>query len=142
MHMRRFQLYLLGKLIFLAAFLVLTCTASAQDTYPVNGVADPREKIYAFTHATIVRDGQTTLTDATLVIQDGKIVNVGNTAAIPPSAVVIDCTGKYIYPSFIDIYSDYGIAITAEEHNFFPIQKARMAGTRPSNLKPMDLKYL
>ncbi|MFI5152310.1 MAG: amidohydrolase family protein [Chitinophagales bacterium] len=115
MHTRRFQLHLLGKLIFLAAFLVLTFTASAQDTYPVNGVADRREKIYSFTHATIVRDGQTTLTDATLVIQDGKIVGVGNNAAVPANAVVIDCTGKYICPSFIDIYSDYGIAIPQRE---------------------------
>ncbi|MCW3117137.1 MAG: amidohydrolase, partial [Chitinophagaceae bacterium] len=31
--------------------------------------------------------------------------------AVPADAVSIDCSGKYIYPSFIDIYSDYGIAI-------------------------------
>jgi len=111
MHMRRFQLYLLERLILPAAFFAFNYSASAQDTYPVNGVADPREKIYAFTHAKIVRDGQTTLTDATLVIHDGKIIGVGNNITIPANAVVIDCTGKYIYPSFIDIYSDYGIAI-------------------------------
>ena len=30
---------------------------------------------------------------------------------VPKDAVVVDCSGRYIYPSFIDIYSDYGIPI-------------------------------
>lgn len=82
---------------------------SAQETWPVNGVADPREGCYAFTHATLVKDAKTSVSNATLVIRDGKIVAAGAGAAIPKDAVVIDCTGKYIYPSFLDIYSDYGM---------------------------------
>lgn len=82
---------------------------SAQETFPVNGVADKRDKCFAFTHATIVKESQTTLQDATLIIRKGKIVAVGANAAIPKDAVVIDCKGKYIYPSFIDIYTDYGL---------------------------------
>ena len=39
----------------------------------------------------------------------GKIETVGNNITIPKDAVLIDCNGKYIYPAFIDIYSDYGI---------------------------------
>ena len=65
--------------------------------------------LYAFTNASIVKDAQTTLQNATMVIRQGKIVAVGNNIAIPKDAVVIDCSGKYIYPAFIDIYSDYGI---------------------------------
>ena len=101
--MRKFKLLLSGLLF---AFLL-----QAQETFPVNGVADKREGCYAFTNATIVKDAQTTLTNATLVIRDGKIVAVGAAGvAIPKDAIVIDCKDKYIYPSFIDIYSDYGIA--------------------------------
>jgi imidazolonepropionase-like amidohydrolase len=74
-------------------------------------VADPREHCYAFTHATIVKDGATTLSDATLVVRDGLIVGAGTGLAIPKDAVVIDCSGKYIYPSFIDLYSDYGMPV-------------------------------
>ena len=99
------------KLKFLAGpGVLLACLFSeAQVTFPVNGVADPRSGCYAFTNATIVKDGQTTLNNATLVIRDGRITTVGANAAVPKDAVVINCSGKYIYPSLIDIYTDYGI---------------------------------
>lgn len=95
--------------------------SKAQETFPVNGVADNREGCYAFTHATIVKDGKTTLQDATLLIRKGKIISAGASLTIPKDAVVIDCKDKYIYPSFIDIYSDYGITSpsrTFEGFNF------------------------
>ena len=92
-----------------AGALMLCIFANAQVTFPVNGVADPRTRCYAFTNATIVKDGQITVHSATLVIRDGKITGVGTNAAIPKDAVVINCSGKYIYPSLIDIYTDYGI---------------------------------
>ncbi len=98
--------------IFLIGFIFLSGTAlhiKAQATYPVNDVANPKNGCYAFTNATIVKDAQTTLQNAILVIRQGKIEAVGNNISIPKDAVVIDCNGKYIYPAFIDIYSDYGM---------------------------------
>ncbi len=91
--------------------LLLSFFGRSQLTFPVNGVADPRAGCYAFTNATIVKDGQTTLNNATLVIREGKITAVGTNAAIPKEAVVINCRSKWIYPSLIDIYSDYGIPL-------------------------------
>jgi imidazolonepropionase-like amidohydrolase len=82
--------------------------SQAQETFPVNGVADPRTGTYAFTNATIIKDPATTLQNATMVIKDGKVVSLGNNITIPKETVVVDCKGKYIYPSFIDVYSDYG----------------------------------
>lgn len=101
----------LYRLVCAIAFLMPAIQTPAQVTSPVNGVADPREGCYAFTNATIVKDGQTTLTKAVLVIREGKIVSVGTNVAIPKDAVTVDCSGKYIYPSLIDIYSDYGITV-------------------------------
>lgn len=99
------------KIKLLLSGLLFAVLLQAQETFPVNGVADKREGCYAFTNATIVKDAQTTLSNATLVIRDGKIIGVGTTGvAIPKDAVVIDCKDKYIYPSFLDIYTDYGIA--------------------------------
>ncbi|WP_315817509.1 amidohydrolase family protein [Paraflavitalea speifideaquila] len=95
--------------------LALNSSTLAQTTFPVNGVADPKNGAYAFTNATIVKDAQTTLTNATLVIRDGKIVAVGANLAVPKDAVVVDCNGKFIYPSFIDAYADYGITAPARQ---------------------------
>ena len=99
------------KLLSLLCF--IATAAHSQETYPVNGVQDYRQGYLAFTHATIVKDSKTTLTEATLIIKEGKIIAVGNNISVPKEAVVIDCKGKYIYPSFIDLFSDYGI--TAEQ---------------------------
>jgi hypothetical protein len=33
---------------------------------------------------------------------------VGTGVTIPKDAITVDCSGKFIYPSFIDIYADYG----------------------------------
>ena len=101
------------KFKFLLIVLTLITGANqlinAQATYPVNDVANPKDGCYAFTNATIAKDAQTTLQNATLVIRQGKIESAGNNITVPKDAVVIDCKGKYIYPAFIDIYSDYGI---------------------------------
>jgi imidazolonepropionase-like amidohydrolase len=97
------------KQLLMGLLLVFHFYSFSQATFPVNGLAEPKNGYYAFTNATIVKDGATTLTNATLVIKDGKIVSVGANLAAPKDAVVVDCSGKYIYPSFIDIYADYGI---------------------------------
>ncbi|MEP6700100.1 MAG: amidohydrolase family protein [Bacteroidota bacterium] len=102
------------KLVFVLVFLPTALVVQAQVTFPENGVADPRHGFYAFTNATIVKDATTTLTNATLVIKDGRITAVGSGLKVPVGAVEVDCKGKYIYPSFIDIYADYGIAAPAQ----------------------------
>ncbi|MDE3234344.1 MAG: amidohydrolase family protein [Bacteroidota bacterium] len=97
------------KLKLLFAGLLAFAVSRAQETFPVNGVADKRNGTYAFTDATIVQDVTTTLEHATLLIKEGKIVAVGTTVIIPKDAVIINCKNKFIYPSFIDAYSDYGV---------------------------------
>jgi len=108
----------MNKICWMLCALLSAQTIVAQPTYPENGVADKRMGCYAFINATIVKDGQTTLTNATLVIKDGKIVALGNNTAIPKDAVVIDCKDKYIYPSFIDAFSDYGISASQSGGGF------------------------
>lgn len=100
---------LLGGLLLLTGYSQL----HAQATFPENGVADTRHGHYAFTHASIVKDGTTKLSDATLVVKDGKIVAIGTGLKVPAGAIEIDCKGKFIYPSFIDIYADYGTTVSS-----------------------------
>lgn len=112
MIMRKIQLLLLGLFVVLLV--------RAQETFPVNGVADPRTRSFAFINATIVKDAQTPpLSNATLLIKEGKIIAVGNNISIPTDAVVVDCKNKYIYPSFIDIYTDYGVTTPTRQPGGF-----------------------
>ena len=97
-----------GTWLALLFLLTIQLSALAQPTFPENGVADPRHGYYAFTHATIVKDISNSIENGTMVIKDGRIVSVGAGLPVPASAVEVDCKGKYIYPSFIDIYTDYG----------------------------------
>ena len=44
-----------------------------------------------------------------MVVKDGKIVQIGKSVEIPKNSTIIDLEGKSIYPSFIDIYSKFGV---------------------------------
>ena len=102
-------------IILVSAILTISFQLAGQETFPLNDVANPREGCTAFIHATIIKDSKTTLQDASMIIRHGKIENIGSALPIPKDAVVIDCKGKYIYPSFIDIYSDYGVSANKTE---------------------------
>lgn len=97
------------KIGLIVTLLLILIVSNAQETFPVNGVADKRNNCFAFTNCTIIKDAQITLLESTLIIRDGKIENVGKGITVPNDAIIIDCKGKYIYPSFIDIYTDYGM---------------------------------
>ena len=82
---------------------------SAQDYFPKHdGVKVTNNTYYAFTHATIHTNPNETLTDATLLIQDGKIISIGRSIQLPANTIIKDSEGKHIYPSFIDAYSSFG----------------------------------
>lgn len=93
-------------LLFLFLFSLLM---QAQDLASREGIQDNRRNLtYAITNATIVvAPGERV--EGTLLVTAGKIVAVGNNVAIPKHAVVIDAQKKFIYPSFIDLNSNYGL---------------------------------
>lgn len=95
--------------LFSGIFLLLFTATYAQETFPVNGTTDPRHTLFAFTKAKIYIDEKTVLDSAVLLVRDGKIVNSGKGLSIPKDAVVFDLKGKVIYPSLIDIFTDYGL---------------------------------
>ena len=96
------------RIILSLLLLVIGATAFSQETFPINGVRDMRTGVYAFTNATIVQNEKTKIEKGTLVIKQGKIVAVGAAVEIPKEAIVVDCNGKFIYPSFVDPLTDYG----------------------------------
>lgn len=99
------------RLCYTLGLLGLLLLAKAQGTFPVNGLAEPKSGCMAFTNAMMVKEAGSTPQKGTLVIRNGFIESVGTQVTIPTDAVVIDCNGKYIYPSFIDAYSTYGMPV-------------------------------
>lgn len=100
---------------FAALFLFGLNIALAQETtFKTNGPDDYREGIHAFTNATIWKNYNTKLENATLLIKDGKVVEAGAGVSVPAGAIVHDMKGKFIYPSFIDVFSDYGMPAVAK----------------------------
>jgi imidazolonepropionase-like amidohydrolase len=97
------------KLLSLYILLCLAVATRAQETLPRNDVKDERAGAYAFVGATIVADYQTVIPNGLLLIREGKVEYVGNTKPIPSGYTSIDVAGKHIYPSFIDMYTNYGI---------------------------------
>lgn len=94
-------------LLFLSMFLT---KIHAQDYFPVNESVHNKIKNYTvFTNATIYVTPTQKIEKGTLLIQDGKVVAVGNTISIPKNSITINLTGKTIYPSFIDIYTSFGV---------------------------------
>lgn len=83
--------------------------ASAQDNLTPNGIADDRQNAFAFTNATIYQPDGSYLSGATLLISEGRIVEVGTGVDISPAYFEIDLAGRYVYPGFVDIYTEYGI---------------------------------
>lgn len=96
----------------LLIFGVIFCgfSMNAQDYFPKNdGVKTKNTNYTVFKNARIHVDPETTIENGMFSIQNGKIVSVGKSISVPKNAVIVDLEGKEVYPSFIDIYSDFGM---------------------------------
>ncbi len=97
------------KLLLFFSFL-LAISSQAQDYFPTDsGVKTTANTMVAFKNATIYITHQKVIKKGTLLINEGKVVAAGNSVSIPKGTKIIDVAGKTIYPSFIDIYSNFGI---------------------------------
>ena len=96
-------------LLLLPSVFIVSITLIGQTTFPVNGAPNTMHTIYAFTNCTLHVDADVTIINATLLIQDGKVLRVGEKLETPKDAISTDLKGKHIYPGFVDLYSDYGM---------------------------------
>ncbi len=94
----------------LPLFLFVTALLHSQEYFPINtGVKTSKNTTIAFTNAKIYITPTTVIENGTLLIKDGKVIRAGKQITIPKEAKKIDIQGKSIYPSFIDVYSSFGI---------------------------------
>ena len=96
------------KRFFLLSFF-LSFGLYSQDYFIVNdGVKTKEYGNTAFTNANIYTD-KGVISNSTLIINDGKIINYGRNIDIPKNTVIYDLGGRYIYPSFVETFSNFGI---------------------------------
>lgn len=98
--------------LYTTALLLGGFSLQAQVTFPDNGVKETHEKVYSITGVTIHVDHERTISNGTLVIKSNRIEKVLEGNKPEKGSVVIDMTGKHVYPSFIDLYSNYGMGET------------------------------
>ncbi|MGA8854721.1 MAG: amidohydrolase family protein, partial [Christiangramia sp.] len=97
------------KLLILGLFLGI-CTTHAQEYFPKNDGVKTRNTNYTvFKNAKIHVDPKTVIENGMFAFKEGKITAVGKSINIPENSIVVDLKGKEVYPSFIDLYTSFGI---------------------------------
>ncbi|WP_299314886.1 amidohydrolase family protein [uncultured Aquimarina sp.] len=109
------------KKLLLSLFVIfMGFTLNAQEYFPKNdGVKTSNSNYTVFTNAIIHTSPETEIKNGTLIIQKGKIKQVGTALTIPKNSVVIDLKEKHIYASFIDPYTNFGIEKPKTKGNSF-----------------------
>ncbi len=99
-------------LSFLSLGVLLTSGLGAQQanrTEPVQGLRDNGTGFHALVGARVVTAPGQVLDNATVVIRDGLIQQVGRNMQAPAGARVWDLAGHTVYPGFIDAHADLGM---------------------------------
>jgi len=109
----------MNKILLLLILGILIPKINAQEYFPNNeGVQNKNSNFIVFTNAKIYITPTQIIEKGNLLIQNGKVVNAGTNISIPKNCLTINLEGKSIYPSFIDIYTDFGIEKPASNSNF------------------------
>src|SRR6267154_4899616 len=86
----------------LAAVVSLACIGDMSN-------AQSQPTVYAITHAKLFTLSGAAIEDGTVVIQNGKIANVGAAVEVPAGAQVIDGKGLQVYPGLFDPVTQMGL---------------------------------
>ncbi len=97
---------------------LLTFSILSAQTARLPGLRENTPSVYAFTNAHIITSPGQVQSNATMIIRDGVIEDIGRRVRIPADAWIIDLEGKTVYPGFIDLFSHYGLpdSLELEEH--------------------------
>jgi imidazolonepropionase-like amidohydrolase len=99
------------KKIILFLLLVTFVTPSiSQNYFPNNeSVQNKNQNFTALINAKIYVTPRQVIEKGTLLIQNGKVVSSGKDIVIPKNSIIVNLEGKTIYPSFIDMYTNFGV---------------------------------
>ena len=81
---------------------LLTALGLLDPTSPVEGIRSSNFQTWAIENATVITEPGVSISNGSILIEDGLITAVGNKIDIPEYALRIDYSDKYLYPAFID----------------------------------------
>ena len=117
------------KILILLFFTYLLPKTYSQQYFPNNeGVPNKTMNFTAFTNAKIYVTPTQIIENGTLLIQNGKVIAAAKTVAIPKNSVTINLEGKSIYPSFIDMYTNFGIEKPKKNTERNPLYDTKRVG--------------
>lgn len=123
--------------------LSLLCTAvlwavapvHADQTRPLQGIRDNSPQLFAIQGATVHTEPGKSISNATVLVEHGKITAVGENVEVPSGYQRIDAYGYDLYPGFIDAYSSYGLPKAAGPGRADgPVYQADRVGGNAANM--------
>jgi len=98
-------------------FVLVSANYWGQNNPSTNGVHEQHQPTYVFKNATIHVDGDEVHQHGMLIIKGKEIIHAGGKTKYPKGAIVEDLNGKHIYPSFIDLNTQFGIENASRKKN-------------------------
>ena len=101
-------------------FFLLSFHLYSQQHVPTNGIKESKSINYLLKDATILVSPNKTIQEGDILIKNNQIVEVSSSIALTENTLVIDCKGKTIVPSFIELYSSIGLplpSVNSDEKN-------------------------
>ncbi len=90
----------------------LLCASTAiyaQSTFPMNGTVEKKVVSSLYINAHFHTAGESDFPNGQMLVQNGKILAIGEKIDAPQQCEIIDLGGAHVYPAFIDLESDYGM---------------------------------
>lgn len=126
-----------ARLSLLGAALMTVTVSYADQTTPLQGIQDKTPNLLALTNATVYTEPGKRLTNATILITNGRITAVGANVKVPQGYQQIDAAAYTVYPGFIDPYTQYGLpaAEKSEQGSYrdAPVYQNERKGGNASN---------
>ncbi|HPI09904.1 MAG TPA: amidohydrolase family protein [Catalimonadaceae bacterium] len=97
-------------LLVIATCFTVTVPLFAQYRLPQAKLSDERTNEFVLVNATLVPEPGQKIDSASIYIKDGIVVAAGKGIAYPKNLATQDLKGAWVYASFIDLFSGYGIA--------------------------------
>lgn len=97
-------------LLLIFSIFAISFSARAQFGLPQADLSNEVPTDFVLTNITLISEPGQKLDSAYLVVKGGKILATGKGRSFPSGMPVWDGKGAWVYPSFIDVFSSYGLA--------------------------------